>query len=187
MRVFVAMDVPEETRQALAELIAGLGKIHTGARWVRTEGIHVTLKFIGEAAPEKVEAIETSLCGIHSSSPVDLAFRRIGFFPSQRHPRVFWAGIEASPNLAELAASIESRLEPLGIPRENRPFHPHLTLARFQSEDGLAKLHESLARLGALDFGATRASEFYLYQSVLKRGGAEYTRLAKFPFVESAR
>jgi 2'-5' RNA ligase len=145
--------------------------------------MHLTLKFIGEVSPEKVARIQDELRGVRSTA-VEMNFRNTGFFPNARHPRVFWAGIEASPNLAGMAAEIEQRIETLGISRESRSFRPHLTLARFQSEDGLPALHEALAQLGALEFGATRTEEFHLYQSTLKRGGAEYTRLATVRFVE---
>lgn len=185
MRLFVALDIPEEVRRALRALIAQLEPAGRGARWVRTGGMHVTLKFLGETPPEKVERIRAELDTIRSTA-VEMRFRNVGFFPNPRHPRVFWAGIEASPNLAELAEDVERRLEPLGFPREKRAFHPHLTLARFKTEEGLAQLHGALARLGPFEFGATATSELHLYRSELKPSGAEYTRLASFRFSREA-
>ncbi len=186
MRVFVALDIPDRIRQALAGLIGKLERTCRGARWVRVEGLHVTLKFIGEAAPEMVERIQAELATIRLAAPVETSFRDVGFFPNERHPRVFWVGIAATPNLAELAAEIERRLEPLGIPSESRPFRPHLTLARFKSEDGLERLREELRSAGPFEFGSTQAGELHLYRSQLKPGGAEYTRLKTFPFASSA-
>jgi RNA 2',3'-cyclic 3'-phosphodiesterase len=187
LRVFLALEIPGEVRAAIGELIHKLEKTCRGARCVRPEGVHVTLKFIGEAAPERVEQIQARLAGIRVPAPVELQFRGVGFFPNDRHPRVFWAGILATRNLAELAASIERELAPLGILREGRPFKPHLTLARFKSEDGLSRLRETIASAGAIEFGAMRGESFHLYESRLKSGGAEYTKLATFPFVENAR
>lgn len=192
MRVFVAFEIPAAVQQALAEFVAKLqgacgrgpelsGR-GSGIRWAHVEGIHVTLKFIGEAPPERVEKIKAALAEVRSPEAVEMRFRETGFFPSSRHPRVFWAGIEATRNLTELAADIEQRLERLGIPREERAFRPHLTLARFKSDEGVAELREALGKLGAQDFGAMRSSEFYLYQSVLKPSGAEYTKLATIVF-----
>jgi 2'-5' RNA ligase len=180
MRVFVAMDVPEDVKAAIRAFAAKLEPVCRGARWARVDGMHITLKFIGEVSAEKVEQIKTELAGVRSAAAVEMSFRGVGFFPHAKHPRVFWAGIEATPNLAELAAEIEKRMENLGIPREERTFHPHLTLARFKSEEGLPKLHEAIEKAGAAEFGATRSSEFYLYESKLLRGGAVYTRLATF-------
>lgn len=186
MRVFLALDIPDEVRQSISEVSKKLARACPQARWARVEGLHVTLKFIGETTPEMVERIKASLATVRSEMPVEMSFRGAGFFPNERHPRVFWVGIAATPNLAELAADVERRLEPLGIPREQRPFRPHLTLARFQSEEGLAGLREVLGSLGALEFGATRTGELYLYQSRLKPGGAEYTRLARLAFAGGA-
>jgi 2'-5' RNA ligase len=186
VRVWVALDVPEKVRQGVGELMRQLEPACRGARWVRTQGMHLTLKFIGETAPETVERIQAELGAVRSATPVEMRFRGVGFFPNAKHPRVFWAGIEASPNLTEIAADIERRMEGLGIAREERAFKPHLTLARFKSEDGVAKLHEALAKAAPFEFGGARSEEFHLYQSVLKRGGAEYTKLATFPFVKAA-
>jgi 2'-5' RNA ligase len=186
VRVFVALDVPEEVRQAVGELMGKVEPACRGARWVRMQGMHLTLKFIGETTPEGVERIRSELGAVRSAAPVAMRFRNVGFFPNAKHPRVFWAGIEASPNLAEIAAEVERRMEGLGIAREERAFKPHLTLARFKSEDGLPRLHEALAKAAPFEFGGARSEEFHLYQSVLKRGGAQYTKLATFRFTGQA-
>ena len=184
MRVFVAIPVPDEVRRALGELIAKLRRSCPRARWVRVDGMHVTLKFIGETSDENIERIKAAVAQVRSAAPVELRFRNTGFFPNPKHPRVFWAGIDATPNLAEIADAIESKLEPLGIPRETRAFHPHLTLARFNSQEGVRGLGEALAQLAPFEFGATTTRQFHLYQSVLKHGGAEYTVLTDFDFVK---
>jgi 2'-5' RNA ligase len=182
MRLFVAMDIPEEVRSAIGALAAKLRIACPDARWTRIEGLHVTLKFIGETPAEKTESIKTALAAIPSRPPISMNFRGLGFFPNERRPRVLWAGIEANSELAEFAAAVEAVLEPLGIPSEERPFSPHLTLARFDTPRGLHALHAAIENAGLVEFGGTTAKEFYLYQSVMKRGGAEYTRLATFPF-----
>jgi RNA 2',3'-cyclic 3'-phosphodiesterase len=183
LRVFVAMDVPEEVLRNIAQLMKELVAVARGARWVRTEGMHVTLKFIGEASREMTERVKSSLADIHSASPIEVSFRGMGCFPNERRPRVLWAGIEASGNLAELAAEVETRLATLGIPREERTFRPHLTLARFNEPQSQLRLAEAMQRLSTREFGAMRTSELHLYQSKLKPGGAEYMRLATFNFV----
>jgi RNA 2',3'-cyclic 3'-phosphodiesterase len=182
VRLFVALDIPAEVRRAIGEMIARLRDVTRGARWVRAEGVHVTLKFIGEMPARQVAAIEEALREAHVAAPVEAKFHGAGFFPNERHPRVFWAGVEASPNLEELARDVDQRLSHLGIAAEAREFRPHLTLARFKSEDGLPRLREEIKKLDPLDFGSMRASEFYLFQSELGPGGAKYTKLANFPF-----
>lgn len=184
MRLFVALEIPSEIRRALAGIIKRLEGVARGARWVHAEGIHVTLKFIGETPPEKVAEIEAALSGVRSGAAVEAHFLGAGFFPNDRHPRVFWIGVDASPNLAELAAAVDGRLTKLGIAAESRAYKPHLTLARFKSEDGLPLLREAVRNLEPLDIGTMRASELHLFRSELLPGGARYTRLASFPFLE---
>jgi RNA 2',3'-cyclic 3'-phosphodiesterase len=184
MRLFVALDIPEEVRNSLVELVAQLQPSCQNARWARVEGLHVTLKFIGEAPLEKVEVIKTALSSIPTRASIPIDFHGLGFFPNERRPRVLWAGIESDAELSELASHVETALESIGIPRETRPFAAHLTLARFESPRGVDALHAAIQKSDSLDFGRTTAKEFYLYQSVLKRGGAEYTRLATFFFAE---
>ena len=182
MRLFVAMDIPDDVRSSLAALNAKLRPASRNARWVRIEGLHVTLKFIGETPAEKTEMIKTALASIPSHAAITINFRGLGFFPNERRPRVLCAGINAGAELAELAGAIETSLAPLGILRDERTFSPHLTLARLETPRVLEALQDAVKKAGQIKFGATTATEFHLYQSVLNPGGAEYTRLATFSF-----
>ena len=186
MRLFVAFDLPDDVRRALGDLIARLKPECRGARWVRPEGLHLTLKFIGEMSPQKLDPIQSALGTVQSDQPVEMHFRGLGFFPNERRPRVIWCGLEASPNLARLAADVDRALKPLGIPPETRAYVPHLTLARFNSHDGLENIVRAAGELKSYDFGSSRNSEFYLYESFLKPSGAEYKRLATFPIGKGA-
>lgn len=182
MRLFVALDLPEEVRAVLSELTGRLRRSCRGPRWVSLAGVHITLKFIGETADERAERIGHALAEIRGLAPIEMRFAGLGFFPNERRPRVFWAGIEAGPAVAALASAIEAKLEPLGIPCETRDFHPHITLARLDSMDGVSTLRATAAEMTATEFGRATATEFYLYRSVLKSSGAEYTRLATYSF-----
>ncbi len=182
MRLFVALDIPEETRETLAKYIREFAKACRGANWVRAEILHITLKFIGETEEAQLPAIQKSLAEVKAREAIEIVFRHFGFFPNERHPRVFWAGMEAGPSLAELAKRIDEKLAPLDIPRETRDFRPHLTLARFKSIEGLPKLRDMIAGLTTQELGRVVAREFHLYRSNLKRSGAEHLRLATFPF-----
>lgn len=190
MRLFVALDFPDAVRQAVRDLIARLKPACRSARWVRPEAMHITLKFIGEVDAEKLTSIRSALAPVHSAAPVEMQFRGLGFFPNERRPRVLWCGVEASLNLAELAAAVERALVPLGIPAESRDFVPHLTLARFQAEGGSRRDVEALVRaageLKSYDFGRTRETGFHLIESVLKPAGAEYKRLETFNLLKGS-
>ncbi|MGH9713211.1 MAG: RNA 2',3'-cyclic phosphodiesterase [Candidatus Acidiferrales bacterium] len=190
MRLFVALDFPDAVRDAVRILIARLKPESRSAKWVRPEAMHVTLKFIGEVPAETLDPIRAALTAVHFTQPVDMQFHGLGFFPNDRRPRVLWCGVEASPQLAEVAASVDRALVPLGIPAESRGFVPHLTLARFQAAAGsrgdLEKLVRAACELKSYDFGRTRETEFHLIESKLKPSGAEYRRLQTYPIVKGS-
>jgi RNA 2',3'-cyclic 3'-phosphodiesterase len=190
VRLFVALEIPSAVRENLATLIAELRAADASspkskARWVRPENLHVTLKFIGHIEGDSLDAIRAALAEIRSERPVELRFRGLGFFPNDKRPRVFWAGIDASSNLAPLAAEIDMRMEKLGIPRETRDFAPHLTLARFDPPGLSEKLCTATQERSAREFGALQAVEFHLIESNTRPSGAEYTRLSSFPFAKA--
>ena len=190
MRLFVALDIPQEVRDSLAALRACLEPLSRAARWVRIEGAHITLKFIGEVSDERAAGIRATLAGILTGTPrfappfttIHLRFAGLGFFPNEGRPRVLWAGIEAGPELGQLAEAIDGALVPFGVPAETREFRPHLTLARFESPAGIERLRAAAAESATAEFGRAAIDAFHLYRSILKRSGAEYTRLATYPF-----
>ena len=191
MRLFAALEIPAGVRDNLAALVQELRALTQEARdnrprWARAENLHVTLKFIGEIEQAKLEGIRGALAAVRSERLVDLAFRGLGFFPNERHPRVFWAGIEASENLKTLAADIDRSLEAFGVARERRAFAPHLTLARFEPPGLHEKLRPAIQREIAREFGSLHTHAFHLVESRLKSSGAEYTRIATFPFATEA-
>jgi len=190
VRLFVALEIPAAVRDNFAALINELRapdatSLKNKARWVRPENLHVTLKFIGHVDAGKVDAIRAAFVEVHCNGPVELRFRGLGFFPNEKRPRVLWAGIEASANLAELASEIDARLEKLGIPRETREFAPHLTLARFDPPGISERLRAAVRENAAREFGCVRSGEFHLFESKTRPTGAEYTRLSSFSFAHT--
>ncbi|HUC54847.1 MAG TPA: RNA 2',3'-cyclic phosphodiesterase [Candidatus Cybelea sp.] len=182
MRLFVALEIPSAVRDSLAALLQTLGEVSPQTRWVRLENLHATLKFIGEVPETKLAAIRGALAEVRSDQIVRLDFRGLGFFPNEKRPRVFWAGIEASANLKTLAADVETAMENLGIRRERRPFSPHLTLARFEPPRLLEQLRGAIQENSRRDFGSLRTNQFRLIESKLKPAGAEYTTVESFSF-----
>jgi len=183
IRLFVALELPASVRAALREIASRLRPAAgSDVRWTDPNGIHLTLKFIGEVPAAQLEPVRRALAAVRDAQPIEAVFRGLGWFPSARRPRVFWAGVEAGVELAALAARIESALEPLGIARESREFHPHLTLARIKSEERLQGLRHEAERLGTPEFGHATYTEFDLMQSTLNPKGAIYTRIGRFPF-----
>lgn len=186
MRLFVALDLNDAVRNGIAKFCENLRTEFPSARWERSESVHVTLKFIGEVSEERVAGIGDALSMVRCDAPIEMNFRGAGFFPDERRPRIFWIGIDATPNLAEIAGQIEAQLEPFGIAREAREFRPHLTLARISELTGIEKLRGALQRYGSVDFGDVRTNQLHLYRSVLGRGGAQYSRLKTFAFAKTS-
>jgi RNA 2',3'-cyclic 3'-phosphodiesterase len=183
VRLFVAIAIPNEVRAALVELLEELRKVAPKVKWVHAENLHVTLKFLGEADAKKLGQIETTLRAIRSSQPVTLDFKALGFFPNEKRPRIFWAGMESSTNLRPLAEDIDRGLHSLGFPLEERPFMPHLTLAHFNPPGLPPNLSAAAKQHSAQTFGSLVARDFHLVESKLKSTGAEYTTVQSFPFV----
>jgi 2'-5' RNA ligase len=191
MRIFIALDIDEAIRHRIARFMDGVRGFAPDARWVRPESLHITLKFIGETAPENMDQIKEALKAVEAQA-IEMNIRGSGFFPGAKSPRVFWLGIEAGPSLAALASTVDDRVASLGIAKQDHPFSPHLTLARGgggwgsprSERDGFKRsfqrLEEKLAALPVPEFGTMTAREFFLYQSHLSRGGSRYEKLAGF-------
>ena len=145
----------------------------------------MTLKFIGHVDASKLDAIRAALRDSPIECPGRNANSRRGFFPDERRPRVL-VRHRGSANLAPLAAEIERALEPLGIPREERKFAPHLTLARLKDSHGVEKFVRATEEMKSRVFGSARASEFHLFESMTKPSGAEYKKIESYAFVKGA-
>lgn len=180
MRLFTGIDLPAEVRRNLVKLLTAL-RPHARLKWSPVENLHITTKFIGEWPPGRLEEMKSALAGIAPPGAIEIAVRDIGWFPNARNPRVFWAGIAAPPALSELARATEDVLERLGIAREDRPFSPHLTLARIKEPVPLDALRRAIEALPSTDFGKFTADRFHLYLSERGSSGASYTQLASYP------
>lgn len=192
MRIFIALDIDDAIRPRIQRFMEGVSGFAPDARWARPESLHVTLKFVGEKPIEAVEEIKGALSGIRAGS-IEISFRGYGFFPTAKVARVFWIGIESGPQLPFLAQAVDQATCTLGVPKEDHPFTPHLTLARGGGRSGVPsrskedapnknfqRLQEKLAALPTPDFGTMAAHEFFLYQSQLSPGGSRYTKIASF-------
>ena len=186
MRLFIAIEIPENIRTVFAALLKDFRALAPQLKWVRTENLHVTLKFLGETDPSKSGSLQNALSGVRSAEPANLEFRGLGFFPNEKRPRVFWAGMEASAILKTLAADVDQALHKLGFPLEERPFAPHLTLARIFLPILPPKLLQAINEKSGQTFGSLSADEFHLIESKLKPAGAEYTTLQSFHFASEA-
>jgi len=188
MRAFVAVELPQaikaaisEQQHALRRALSALQVRNSDAKWTRPEGIHLTLKFLGETSERQVTQVTGALAGLESFEPFDLQVKGFGFFPDDYRPRVLWVGVEAPPALAQLASRVEQACESLGFAPEGRAFSPHLTLARFKVPRPQPELVALLEAKHELTLGQFQVSEFFLFESRLSPHGAECRKVARFP------
>jgi len=174
------MQIPDDIRETIVQLIAELKPLDNSWKWTREENLHLTLKFLGETPLEKLNGVCEALRTVSCAWPIPVNFHGLGFFPNERRPRVSWIGMEAPQTLTALAVSIEEALAGVGVPREERAFTPHLTLARNKEGRVSDEFRSALARYTKRKFGTMNATAFHLVESKLKSTGAEYTTLESF-------
>ncbi|CAG0971246.1 RNA 2',3'-cyclic phosphodiesterase [Geobacter sp.] len=175
MRLFVAIDLPDDIRQSVADTCRGL----PGVRWLPPDQLHLTLRFIGEA-DDAVDAAIRSGLAIITSPAFPLSLQGVGCFPSPRRPRVLWVGLNGGEPLMQLQREVETAVVTAGIPPEERPFSPHITLARLKDhrEGDVAPF---LARNASFQCEPFTVDAFHLYSSILTAKGAIHRREASYP------
>lgn len=187
LRLFVAIELGAEVCRALGALQRelrnrGLDRL----RWVRPEGIHLTLKFLGETPADRLPAIEAALePAVAGVPPHELFLGRLGTFGG-RNPRVVWVSVEGKVEpLKRLHEQVEAAMGELGFPPEDREFRPHLTLARVRPEGARQVARALVEAVGSVAVPAIPivVRELSLMQSRLGPGGAVYTRLNAYPLV----
>lgn len=187
--MFYAVEIPGEFRTRFAELAAGLREAAptVKASWERPEKIHITVKFVGEVEASRVGGLSEAAGRVASQAePFDLTIGGTGAFHTQGNPRVLWVGVEdESGGLARVQKRLEDECSALGFPRETRPFHPHLTIARLRAPAGAKKLG-ALHRSTAFESASFRVGELVLMRSELGPGGSKYTAVSRHAF-EGAR
>jgi 2'-5' RNA ligase len=179
-RLFLAIDIPAPVKAALGKLAPELPV----ARWIATDQIHLTLRFVGEVDEERAKAIKRSLFGV-AFAEFALSMRGVGHFPPAGRPRVLWVGTEPCNPLLRLQQAIELALMDAGIPADERGFSPHLTLARLK-ETPPAAVHKFELRHADVCFPPFQVGEFILYSSVLGRQGALHNKEAVYPCLTAA-
>lgn len=184
MRVFVAVDPGAELLAKVGELVRELSPRAPSAKWVEPAGLHVTLAFMGEIGEERlplVIAAAGSAAALHR--PLALRIEKGGAFGTRRRPRVLWLGVGGAVSaLTAIHRDLEQALSvAAGYVPEDRPFEPHLTLARSRDPRGDPALDACAQAIQDVDFGETWVREIVVYQSELTPKGARYTALARVP------
>ncbi|HEY6553834.1 MAG TPA: RNA 2',3'-cyclic phosphodiesterase [Vicinamibacteria bacterium] len=174
VRAFVALDLHPDLRGRLADLEAVLAPAFQGLRWVRPEGVHLTLRFFGSASPDQVSRLSARMeCAAAASSAFEETVAELGLFPDRRCPRVLWLGVSTRETLSRLQAACEDAAVSAGFPSEPRPFRAHLTLGRWR---------DRVPRpvLPPVDLGPTRFEALTLFKSELRPGGSVHSVLGRW-------
>jgi 2'-5' RNA ligase len=181
LRLFCAVELPQTLRAQAARYIATLRAVAPGVRasWDREEKLHLTLKFFGDTAEDRIQQLKDALERAASQlNSFELAIRGTGAFPPSGLPRVLWLGVtDSSGSLSEFHRRIEDECERQGFTRERKRFHPHLTIARLRSPEGarrIASLHKSME----FETVAFTVTEIVLIKSELSPQGSRYTKLS---------
>jgi len=178
MRLFIAMPLPGEIEEKLAEVIFTLKQTRTKVKWVAPKNIHLTLKFLGDTdeklVPQISRAIEQTA---EKYTAVDCSIDRLGAFPNLRRPRVFWAGLAGKVDtLAKIAGEIDSGMAEIGFEKETRPFKSHLTLGRVKDNFKIDELTEAVEKYNFTPEDIV-FNKIVLFKSTLTRQGPIYERL----------
>jgi RNA 2',3'-cyclic 3'-phosphodiesterase len=178
IRAFIAIEFASATVNRISTAIEQLKPHNVGIRWVAPANYHLTLKFLGNIDESQIETVGHALANaLHPFQRFTINAKGLGVFPSVKRPRVLWVGLVGSP-LTTLAVAVEAALAPLGFPREEKAFTPHLTIGRWRQTDRADRvLEEELKSWTHFEFGATGVDEVILFESVLKPAGAIYNRL----------
>ena len=185
IRAFLAVDPPEEIFREIIKIQERLRKTIKGdIRWVRPEGIHLTLKFFGYVYQSDVAnislVVKNNVAGMKA---LTLNVRNLGAFPTVTRPRVLWLGIDGdTEELINLQEKMDTDFQEYGFKKEERPFRPHLTLARVKEPKALAGLAEAVKKNEDYVAGSFTVNGLTLFKSDLRPTGAIYTKLSDFPF-----
>ncbi len=185
VRVFVALDLPQHAKETLEAAASDLrNTLPAGIRWVQPAGIHLTLKFLGDVDSNMVGPLLEAMTGATAPAtqrPFDLKLSGLGMFPSEREPRVLWAGINGDlAALNDLQQSVDRAISALGFAPERRPFRPHLTLGRVRDQVWPAdrrRIGSLISQARLPDSPPWQVSEVHLIKSNLTPQGAIYSSL----------
>ncbi len=187
IRAFLAIDPPPDARSHLARLSRALAarcaRERVVARFVPPANLHLTLRFLGDVEPGRVDDVGAAMRVAARTDPFEIAFGGLGAFPSVRKPTVLWVGIaRGADSLKTLAEQVDRCLSGVGFTPEAREFRPHLTLARVRkAPSGVARVVHPVSPEETPASPATRVTEMVLYQSELGSGGSRYTPLFRAP------
>lgn len=185
MRAFIAINITQEIENTIGTIQEKLNASHADVKWVETNNIHITLKFLGEIDDAQCNKLKQLLSVIANQyKPFKIEISGIDSFPERGNPRVIWADCKGEINILKaLANSISKCAEEVGVPKETREFLAHLTIGRVKSNKNIPALRKVMEEVNNKLIGAQLIKDFILYKSELRSSGPIYTALEKFQLV----
>jgi 2'-5' RNA ligase len=183
LRLFIAIEIPNDIKAQIAEVVQKLRSIPADVKWEHTDKLHITLKFLGDTNADLLPQINTTLqrCA-ETAMPFIVSYEALGCFPSKREPKIIWIGVQdRSSLLHNLAGSLDTALTLVGFKREERRFHAHVTIGRVKSQRNVKDLLRTMEST-TLVCQPTEVSQIVLIKSELKPHGSEYARIKTFAF-----
>jgi 2'-5' RNA ligase len=179
LRTFIAIPLSSEIQQFLSQVQDHLKKLDCNIKWVNPENIHLTLKFLGDVKPKKIDAIKQTLEELAKNMrPINIELTQIGAFPNAKNPHVLWIGIKDDEHqIARFASSVEDNFGKIGFKKEKKPFSPHITLGRIRSPKNIQLLSEAISNYALPVDLKQIAQNITLYKSTLTPAGPIYEPL----------
>ena len=182
LRCFISLELSEELKRNIYVCVEKLKATRADVKWVRTENLHLTLKFLGDTTEELLKSVHERLISLsRAHNRFSLQVSGAGAFPNIKYPRVIWLGVRDSEEIIKLQRDIDESMKGLGFKRDDKQFTPHLTIGRVKSMRNEDVLIKELATLKEADFGKIEVINITLMKSELKPGGAEHFKLSEIP------
>jgi 2'-5' RNA ligase len=181
IRAFIAIELPDAVKQFIGDIQNRLRAARVNCRWVKPANIHLTLKFLGDVAPDRLDDIHTAMTAAAAGQvPFNLRARGFGGFPNLRRPRVLWIGMDGqTDSLANLQKCLDDSLAEIGFESEKRPFKGHLTLGRAKGRSDAAQFDPIADTINETGSETFQINDIVLFKSVLQPTGAVYTALGR--------
>jgi 2'-5' RNA ligase len=182
IRAFIAVDIPDDIRAAVADAQARLKRAHVAVKvsWTKIDNVHLTLQFLGHVEEATIGRISQALAALtERHAAFDIPVRGVGAFPNAKSPRVLWVGCDdVDGKLKTLARAVQSEMEQFGFEPEHREFSAHLTLGRIKFPKPDTALTRALDSIKNQDFGTMRVEAIHLFESRLHPEGSIYSKLS---------
>jgi 2'-5' RNA ligase len=183
IRIFIAILISDGLKRRIGLVQEEFKKMAPEVKWVAEDNFHVTMKFLGNVASDRLGNISSALTeAIKGVEPFDVEIGGVGAFPNPGRPRTIWVDVTVGGEiLAELAKRVDNALEKLGFPREDRPFKSHITIGRLKDDRGARDLGPALRESKVGSLGSVRIDSVAVMRSELRREGPIYSKLSEIP------